>query len=272
MDMRHWIAIVAIILAVIAGAMFFSGPDEPPEPRPVPVAPEPPTVVPTTPRAPERDAPEPDAEPRVRTEPRPQPEPEPETVELPPLDDSDNFLREQAEVLTADGSIERVLASDDLLRKFVVVLENLAEGNVSRDPVAFMAPRESFSVIHRDDRPYINPQSYRRYDRLAAVASALQPSQAVALLRLMEPLVEEAYAELGLQDVDVRDRLRRAIDLLIDTPVVTGDIVLRQPSVMFEFANPALEELLPAQKQLIRMGPENQRKVQAKLREIRELL
>lgn len=262
MDMRHWIAIVAIVIAVIAGAMFFSGPDEPPEPRPVPVTPEPPVAPPPPP-------PRPEPEVVVEWE---EPEPEPEPIVLPPLNESDRFIREQAEVLTDDGSIERVLATDELLRKFVVVVENLAEGNVTRDPVAFMAPRESFSVIRRDDKPYLNPQSYRRYDRLAGVAAALQPSQAVALLRLSEPLFQDAYAELGMQDVDVQDRLRRAIDLLIATPVVTGEVELRQPSVMFEFADPDLEALLPAQKQLIRMGPDNQRKVQAKLREIRELL
>lgn len=261
MDMRHWIAIVAIIIAVIAGAMFFSGPDEAPEPEPVPVMPEPPAEAPP--------APEPEPEVIVEWE---EPEPEPEPIVLPQLNESDRFIREQAEVLTDDGSIERVLATDELMRKFVVVVENLAEGKVTRDPVAFMAPRENFSVIRRDDTPYLNPQSYRRYDRLAGVAAALQPSQAVALLRLTEPLLQDAYAELGMQDVDVQDRLRRAIDILIDTPVVTGEVELTQPSVMFEFADPELEALLPAQKQLIRMGPDNQRKVQAKLREIRELL
>ncbi|MCC5888665.1 MAG: DUF3014 domain-containing protein [Gammaproteobacteria bacterium] len=263
MDMRHWIAIVAIVIAVIAGAMFFSGPDEPPEPRPVPVIPEPPPAPPPPPRP----------EPQVVVDwEEAEPEPEPEPIVLPPLNESDRFIREQAEVLTDDGSIERVLATDELLRKFVVVVENLAEGNVTRDPVAFMAPRESFSVIRRNDTPYLNPQSYRRYDRLAGVAAALQPSQTVALLRLSEPLLQDAYAELGMQDVDVQDRLRRAVDLLIATPVVTGEVELRQPAVMFEFADPELEALLPAQKQLIRMGPDNQRKVQAKLREIRELL
>lgn len=267
MDMRHWIAIVAIVIAVLAGVMFFSEPDEPPEPRPVPVMPEPPPAPPPAP-APEvigawdEPAPEPEAE----------PEPMPEPIVLPNLNESDRFIREQAEVLTEDGSIERLLATDDLLRKFVVVLENLAEGKVTRDPVAFIAPRESFAVVRRNDTPYLNPQSYRRYDRLAGVAAALQPSQAVAMLRLTEPLLDDAYTELGLQDVDVQDRLRRAIDLLIATPVVSGEVELRQPSVMFEFADPELEALLPAQKQLIRMGPENQRRVQAKLREIRELL
>lgn len=261
MDMRHWIAIVAVVIAVIAGAMFFSGPDEPPEPQPLPVMPEPPPAAP----------PAPEPEPQVIAD-WEQPEPEPEPILLPELNESDRFIREQAEVLTEDGSIERVLATDDLLRKFVVVVENLAEGKVARDPVAFMAPRENFSVVRRGETPYLNPQSYRRYDRLAGVADALQPSQAVALLRLSEPLLDDAYAELGMQDVDVQDRLRRAIDLLIETPVVTGEVELAQPSVMFEFADPELEALLPAQKQLIRMGPDNQRRVQVKLREMRELL
>jgi hypothetical protein len=38
--------------------------------------------------------------------------------------------------------------------------------------------------------------------------------------------------------------------------------------VTHAYADPWLEDLSPAQKQLLRMGPSNQRRVQAKLREL----
>jgi hypothetical protein len=42
--------------------------------------------------------------------------------------------------------------------------------------------------------------------------------------------------------------------------------------VMFKFADPQLEGLAAAQKQLLRTGPDNMRRIKAKLREIKEAL
>ena len=47
---------------------------------------------------------------------------------------------------------------------------------------------------------------------------------------------------------------------------------LVRPVVMFEYADPQLESLSAVQKQLLRMGPDNSRAIQAKLGEMaREL-
>jgi hypothetical protein len=54
--------------------------------------------------------------------------------------------------------------------------------------------------------------------------------------------------------------------------VPTGREALVQPSVRFLYEDEALEGLEPAQKQLMRMGPENVRRVQEKLREIQQAL
>jgi hypothetical protein len=45
-----------------------------------------------------------------------------------------------------------------------------------------------------------------------------------------------------------------------------------QPSVLYKYADPKLESLSSGQKLLIRMGPENETAVKAKLRELRAAL
>lgn len=260
---RYWIVVLAVLIAVIAGVMFFSAPDEAPEERPVDLRP--------TPAEPEPE-PEPLPEPEPIAMPEPEPEPEPEPIELPDLDTSDAFVREQAEVLSSDGSLSWLLATEELVRKFTVMVENMAEGDMPRDPVAFLAPRESFSVVKRDGRTLLNPEGYDRYDRVTNVVATVEASQAVAFLHLIEPLMGDAYAELGVQEPEIDDRIVAAIDVLLATPEVSGPIELTQPSVMYEFADPQLEALAPAQKQLLRMGPENGARLRAKLEEIRALL
>ena len=261
---RYWIVLAAGIIVILAGLMFFSSSQETPAERDV-----------ALPSSPTVNAPAPDPVP-LAPEPAPLPvEPDSDPVPaivLPDLNDSDAFVREQVEVLSRDGALAWLLATNELLRKFTVMLENAASGELPRDPVAFLAPRESFSVVVQDGLTYVNPASYRRFDRVARVFASLDANQALAFIRLVEPLLIDAYAEIGVRDVDVEVRLRDAVDLLLATPTPPTSIELTQPSVMYQFADPALEALAPTQKLLLRMGPENGALVRAKLEEVRALL
>ena len=58
---------------------------------------------------------------------------------------------------------------------------------------------------------------------------------------------------------------------LLATPVVEGNVPLASKSVAYEFADPRLQSLSSAQRQLLRMGPRNVQLIQAKLREIASL-
>ena len=68
------------------------------------------------------------------------------------------------------------------------------------------------------------------------------------------------------------DRVFEVIDHLLAAPDLSGPIALTQPKVLYEFADPALQDLSAGQKILVRIGPDNEAKVKAKLREIRKLL
>ena len=82
------------------------------------------------------------------------------------------------------------------------------------------------------------------------------------------PLALEAYRELGYLDQPFGAIFVKAIDTLLRTPVVAGRIALNADSVNYTYVDRRLEVLPPAQKQLLRMGPQNARKVQNKLREL----
>jgi len=86
------------------------------------------------------------------------------------------------------------------------------------------------------------------------------------------PLFQQAYRELGYPDGYFNDRLVVVIDHLLATPDVPQPVALRQPNVMYEYADPALESRSAGQKLLIRSGPANETAIKAKLREIRAAL
>ena len=259
---KNWMILAAAALAVLAGALLLL-PSEP-EPAPAPV------VVPEPEPAPPAPEPEPEPEP----EPAPPPEPEPEP--LPALDVSDAFVRDGAAPLSNSAVLATLLRTDQLLRKLTAVVENLAQGQVLRAPVAGLAPRDAFPVRKEGlgDRAVLtlDPAGYDRFNAFGALFASLEPEATAALLKSFVPLMETAYGELGVGAPDVLVRVRQAIDVVLTTPRPEGPIRLKQPSVMYTFADPVLEALAPAQKLVLRMGPDNRRELESFLERLKEAL
>jgi len=78
--------------------------------------------------------------------------------------------------------------------------------------------------------------------------------------------------ELGFPGSRFHDRLLEAIDDMLGAPAPAGPVKLVRPKVLYQFADPELENLSAGQKIIVRMGAENAAKVKAKLRELRREL
>ena len=192
----------------------------------------------------------------------------PNELALPPLDESDNLLRELMTDLVQHPRLARWLAPQGLARSFVAAVDNVAEGISPRKHLSSLAPGGEFQVVERGGELYPAPQSFSRYDSLAAFAASLDAEAAAQLYRGLEPLFDEAYRDLGYPDRNFRQTLGQGIRRLLETPVPSADEPLVRGVMSYEFVDPKLENLSDAQRQFLRMGPANVRPVQAKLREI----
>jgi hypothetical protein len=189
---------------------------------------------------------------------------------LPPLNQSDDFVRERIPEAVPAPWRER----EDLLRRAAVVLENATRGEIPRRQLSFIAPDGSYPVrkveVPGADRPrfFVDPAGFSRYDRYLDMLEALPPEDMALLLEDTAPLIGEALAELGTQ-VTVNEAILEAVDQMLAVPVLRGEVELVQPKVLFEYADPALEGLTDVQKQVLRMGPDNVERLQAYLRTMR---
>ena len=117
-------------------------------------------------------------------------------------------------------------------------------------------PNDAVDVIldawHRE-RPDLDPSAKAVTGRIVRLGS----------------LFQQAYEGLGYPSQYFNDRLVEVIDHLLATPDVTGPIQLARPSVMYVYADPALEGLSSGQKTLLRMGPQNAAAIKAKLTELK---
>ncbi|MEK9871028.1 MAG: DUF3014 domain-containing protein [Gammaproteobacteria bacterium] len=206
--------------------------------------------------------------PEIVTAPVPEVPQEPAFV-LPPLDDSDPLIRDGVVSLTRHEGINTWLASEQLLRKFVAFTDNVAHGQVAKAPVSFLAPEGSFLVTPVDEETYvIDPASYDRYNRFTELVVSIDARRAAEFYHLLQPLLAQAYGELGYGRRSFDDVVFEGIGRLLETPVLEGPVRLKRPVVMFEYEDEKLESLSAAQKQLMRMGPRNTRMLQTKLREV----
>jgi len=184
------------------------------------------------------------------------------------LDASDGFVREVVATVSSNPTLMTWLANKDLVRRFVSSVNMVAHGRSPKRLVAFARPRGQFRVVKRRSALVADPRSYHRYDGLADVVASLNAAGTAEAIHRLKPLIDEAYAEIGRPGSTFDETFRRAIVELLKAPILPEDVPLKEKVVTYTYADPRLEALSGAQRQLLRMGSANVQKVQEKLREI----
>ena len=199
----------------------------------------------------------------------PTPSPEsPAVTNLPPLDELDPFIRSTVGSLTQMSAAGTWLSTDHLAEQFTAIVQGVAEGKAPSRMLARFRPSTPFAVTERGGQTVIDPRSFARFDGIADTVTSLDAAASARAYRTLAPRLNEAYAQLGITDSTLDAALEHAIIRLVKTPVPDGDIEVVPRGGAYAFANADLEALSPAQKLLLRTGPANAKRIQARLREI----
>ena len=260
------VVVVAALLAASGFLYFYLSPggEAPPEAE-TPAAPEAQELAPAAPEAGESRAE------REREE-GPPPPLVPGAAALPELGESDPLIRKLAADASARPELRDWLMVPDLVPRFVAGVANVANGESPRDQLLFLLPEEPFRVVQKEGRLIADPRSHARYDTAAGVFASLHVPTVVRAYHLLEPLFEEAFADLGIPDQSFEETLGQAIRELLQAPRIEGAVELRRIGSFYEYPDEELEGGSPAQRHLLRMGPRNALRIQEKLREIQGAL
>lgn len=194
-------------------------------------------------------------------------------LELPTLGESDPVLQRVVGALSRNPRWAEWLVTDDLARRFVGAVAAVAAGVDPRERVPFLAPEGEFTV-----RPApgggeeIDPASWRRYDAVATAFVSFDTDAAVRLYLQLEPLFEEAHRELGFPADSFGLTMATALDNVLAVQVPTTPPGVELDVKTYLFTDPGLEASPAVARQLMRLGPDNASRVQAKLRELRDRL
>lgn len=243
-----WIALAMAVLVIAAGSWWWaSRPTAVPSPAVV--------AAPTAPSSPEAST---------------QPirglgigEPDPA---LPAMGGLDAYVRPLLAALTARPELAALLATDDLVRRFVVSVETVARGASPAGQVRAVAPRGPFRVRPDGGAMVVDPASFARYDGLTLMVEDLDPQDLARLYGRIKPRLDEAYAELGVEGT-FDEVMARALRHLLATPDVPASARL-EPSkgINYVYVDPNIEGLSAAQRQLLRLGPARAARVKEHLR------
>lgn len=192
--------------------------------------------------------------------------------DLPELAESDPWLRGMADRLSRHPEWASWLVPDDLVRRFVLVVVDLAGLSNPAANLPHLAPDDPFTVREEGGRTTIAPESYRRFDPRIEVLLSLDAHAVASLFQGVRPLVDEVYGELGITEIPFDEALALAIRnvLAVEPPVEPVEVV--PDPVVYGYADPLLESSRGAEKLFYRMGRENTLRVQEKVGQIADAL
>jgi hypothetical protein len=262
MNTKTKVLVLIAVAAVIGAAVMWRSRLTPP---PEVALPAPPVAVPAEPVA---------SEPTVRY-------PVEADASLPPLTAGE--IAQALVDLLGRTSVSSFLQTDDFPRRFTATVDNLGRSHAPPMLWPVTPTPGRFTVEDVDGSTVIAKDNSARYTPFVLLVETVDIGRMAKLYARMYPLLQRAYEELGFPRRHFNDRLIEVIDLLQATPDaeyplrvqlvdVKGPIASVRPWVRYEFADPELESLAAGQKILLRTGPVNQRRLKAKLAEIREAL
>lgn len=188
-----------------------------------------------------------------------------------PPADADARVAQALAALLGQPGVASFLQLDGFARRFVATVDSLPRDQSSTRLWPVQPTPQRFAP---------EPGNVARYAPFVAFVDNVDTSKAVATYIQLYPLFQQAYEELGYPKKYFNDRLVAVIDHLLQAPEpatmpplklteVKGEYAAAQPWTRYEFVDPQLEALSAGQKMLVRMGPANEKRLKAKLVEIR---
>lgn len=260
-----WIAAIIIVLAIVAAGIYLvqrgmhpvSSENPPPSPPPTTAA-QPPASSSSTIQHPITQA---------ATGPAPA-----SSAPLPALVDSDASVREALAGM-AGGDVGSLLAPSQIISRVVATVDALPRQSMGNTTILpLRTPQGAMQLQTANGASVISAANAQRYAPYMTVLAKVDPHALVTWYTQNYPLFQQAYRELGYPRGYFNDRLIAAIDDMLAAPDVHDPIAVTKEGARYHFADPQLQSLSNGQKLMLRLGPENEAQLKAKLRMIRSLL
>ncbi|GEM_PF-6598112 len=180
------------------------------------------------------------------------------------------LLKEAGELSQNDNWLELVQIAEPI-KTFVKAVEVMSTGERPVIPCQGLVPPIPFSA-ERDEtgKLVVSQLSINRFQKPVDALLSLDSAKAAALYTRLEPILDQELHALGYpKDTAFRTTLTKAFTNILETPKLDEEPELVHVSLfLYKYRNEQLEELLPLQKFMLRLGLQNREAIRAKLLEI----
>lgn len=195
----------------------------------------------------------------------------PATFILPELSSSDTAVR--LAITNIAPELQPWLTANELLRKFMLIANDFSQGLRINKHFEFLKLPQPFKVEANNEGIFMSQQSYQRYNSLAQAIDRIPVEPLLNFYQTFKPLLQQVFTEFSYpENFTLEKILDQAGTEILSAPIIEEPIPIIKHMVHFQYADPQLEALNPVKKQLLRMGPENTKKIQDKVRVILEKL
>lgn len=190
-------------------------------------------------------------------------------IELLKLENSDESF--QTGIKRTSENLKEWFLTKNVINKFIIIVNDLSQNQMLYKHRTFIKPPGKIVVKMDSKGLYLAKQSYSRFNPLANAIEAIDVQTGLDLYIVFKPLFEKVYKEFSYPaQYRLDDIFMKAAANVIEAPIVTNRIALVKHTISYKYADKKLESLNDVEKLMIRMGPENTKKIQAKLRKLVE--
>ncbi|WP_426689649.1 DUF3014 domain-containing protein [Rhodanobacter ginsengiterrae] len=195
------------------------------------------------------------------------------TAPLPALDGSDESVADALAGLAGSSDLSALLVRQRVVERIVATLDALPRHEaLGSFTLPARTPKGAVVVDDAAGSMRLAAGNSGRYAPYLRVVDATDPTALVRWYVHAYPLFQQAYRQLGYPKGYFNDRLIVVIDDLLAAPQPEQAPLLLRSKSYYVYADPALESLSTGQKLMIRVGPDGEARIKAKLRAIRAQL
>ncbi len=184
---------------------------------------------------------------------------------LPSLDSSDEPVR--GALMAVSPMIGVYIETGQIIRKYMQIANDFAQGYRIAKHLGFLRLQQPFAVELENGQLLMAVQGYQRYGNLAQMVNSIDITALLIVYKKFRPLLLQVFTEFSYPDgYNLDDIFIKAATEILSAPVIDKKIPVIKASSNYKFADPELEALNGVHKQMLRMGSENTRLIQAKVR------
>ncbi len=159
----------------------------------------------------------------------------------------------------------------DVIRKYIVLIHDVSQNKILFKHKRFLKMPKKNMVKKDGQGLYLTKEGYQRYDGFANALVAIDVKKGINLYLTFKPLFNKVYKTFSYpESYKLEDIFLKAASNIINAPIEEGRVGLVKHTLFYKFSKRKLEKLNDVEKQMLRMGPENTKKIQAKLRQLVE--